>query len=87
MAAVEEAGEQLAVLTSLVRLLELKLAELEGEGGTGPLEDDVSLLEAASKPGGSHVSVPLYLCFALLPYCDVPDPGVYVKCLPNGAQT
>lgn len=49
--AVEDSGHCLAVLTTLVRLLEVKLAELEGEGGTGPLEDDVALLEAASRQG------------------------------------
>lgn len=45
MSAVEEAGTRLAVLTTLVRLLEESLFRLEGPGGTGPLEDDISLLE------------------------------------------
>ncbi|CAL8466595.1 g6131 [Coccomyxa elongata] len=50
---VEAAGLRLAVMTTLVRLLEVKLAELEGEGGTGSLENDVQLLEGPlSRPGG-----------------------------------
>ncbi|KAL4859907.1 Mannan endo-1 [Chlorella vulgaris] len=39
----------MAVLTTLLRLLELKVAEMEGvEDGTGPLEQDEELLKAAS---------------------------------------
>lgn len=52
VSSVEAAGLRLAVMTTLVRLLEVKLAELEGEGGTGSLEDDVQLLEGPlSSPG------------------------------------
>jgi hypothetical protein len=40
----------MAVLTTLVRLLEVTLAELEGPGGTGPLEADVALLEGRTPP-------------------------------------
>lgn len=54
---VEAAGLRLAVMTTLVRLLEVKLAELEGEGGTGSLEDDVQLLEGPlSGPGNSSIN-------------------------------
>lgn len=49
-AAEEEEGTHLAGLTALVRLLELKLYELEGEQGTGPLEDDIRLLEVRNWP-------------------------------------
>ena len=35
----------MAVLTTLVRLLELKVEEMEGPNGTGPLEADIALLE------------------------------------------
>jgi hypothetical protein len=35
----------MAVLTTLARLLETTVVALEGEGGTGPLEADVALLE------------------------------------------
>ncbi len=40
----------MAVLTTLVRLLEVTLAGLEGPGGTGPLEADVALLEGRTPP-------------------------------------
>lgn len=44
----ERSGLRLAVLTTLVRLLELKAAEMESpEAGTGPLEQDEQLLAAA----------------------------------------
>lgn len=44
-------GLWLAVLATLVRLLELKAQEMEGEGGTGLLEDDEKLLlEARDLP-------------------------------------
>lgn len=49
--AAEEAGVRLAVLTSLVRLLEVKAFELEGPAGTGPLEDDIAVLEASAASG------------------------------------
>ncbi|KAK9806362.1 hypothetical protein WJX72_011435 [[Myrmecia] bisecta] len=42
---VEESGLRMAALTTLVRLLEVKAVEMEGEGGTGLLEDDIQLLE------------------------------------------
>lgn len=52
MCAAESSGLRLAVMTTLMRLLEVKLAELEGAGGTGPLEEDVRLLEGPlSTPG------------------------------------
>ena len=43
--AVEQSGERLAVLTTLVGLLELKHLQMEGEDGTGPLEADLRLME------------------------------------------
>ena len=60
--AVERCGLRMAVLTTLVRLLELKAAELEGPDGTGPLEDDISLLQglplAASNAHGGDPAAP-----------------------------
>jgi hypothetical protein len=47
-ARVEALGEEMALMTTLVRLLELKVLELEGEeSGTGPLERDTARLEGA----------------------------------------
>lgn len=43
--AVEESGERMAVLTTLVGLLELKHLQLEGESGSGSLEADMKLIE------------------------------------------
>ena len=43
---------KLAVLTCLARMLEIKLADLEGEKWTGPLERDQDVLEAAKGPEG-----------------------------------
>ena len=45
--AVEESGERMAVLTTLVGLLELKYLQLEGKGGTGTLESDIELMEVS----------------------------------------
>ena len=60
--AVERCGLRMAVLTTLVRLLELKAAELEGADGTGPLEDDIRLLQgsplAASSAHGGDPAAP-----------------------------
>ncbi|KAL3140376.1 hypothetical protein ABBQ38_004637 [Trebouxia sp. C0009 RCD-2024] len=44
--AVEQSGERMAVLTTLVGLLELKHLQMEGEDGTGSLESDIQLIEA-----------------------------------------
>ena len=45
---IESSGLRLALLTTLVRLLELKIRELEGsEHGSGSLESDEKLLEQA----------------------------------------
>lgn len=49
---VEAAGLRLAVMTTLVRLLEVKLVELEGPEGTGLLEEDVRLLEGPLSTSG-----------------------------------
>lgn len=72
--AVERCGLRMAVLTTLAcwsllacsllepaRLLELKAAELEGPEGTGPLEDDIRLLQglplsASNAHGGDPAS-------------------------------
>lgn len=45
IAAVEQSGERMAVLTTLVGLLELKHLHMEGEDGTGSLESDIQLME------------------------------------------
>ncbi len=49
---IEDSGMKLAVLTCLARMLEIKCDELEGEGGTGPMERDQQILEAAKSLGG-----------------------------------
>ena len=46
----ETSGLRLAVLTSLVRLLEVKSAAMEGEEGTGSLESDITILEVRVRP-------------------------------------
>lgn len=43
--AVEKAGERMAVLTTLAGLLVMKHEDLEGEDGTGSLEEDMEILE------------------------------------------
>lgn len=45
MAAVEQSSERMAVLTTLVGLLELKHLRMEREDGTGSLESDIELIE------------------------------------------
>ncbi len=42
----QAAGLRMAALTTLSRLLEAKVVELEGDDGTGPLETDIALLQA-----------------------------------------
>ena len=49
---IEDSGMKLAVLTCLARMLEIKSAELEGEDGTGSLERDQKILEAAKSLEG-----------------------------------
>ena len=49
---IEDSGMKLAMLTCMTRLLEAKCEELEGEGGTGRLERDQQLLEAAHQSEG-----------------------------------
>lgn len=49
---IEDSGMKLAVLTCLARMLEIKSAELEGEEGTGPLESDQQILDAAKSLEG-----------------------------------
>lgn len=48
--AVEASGERMAVLTTLVGLLELKHMQQEGESGTGSLEADMRLIQVTCKP-------------------------------------
>ena len=48
MNAVEQSGQRMAVLTTLVGLLELKHLQMEGEDGTGSLESDIQLMEVMS---------------------------------------
>ena len=38
-------GLRMAALTTLSRLLEMKVLVMEGEEGSGPLENDVALLQ------------------------------------------
>ena len=49
---IEDSGMKLAMLTCATRLLEAKCQELEGEGGTGQLERDQQILEAAEQSEG-----------------------------------
>jgi hypothetical protein len=44
----QQLGLDMAVLTTFARLLELKLIAMEGEDGTGPLEEDIQQLAAAA---------------------------------------
>ncbi|WIA21903.1 hypothetical protein OEZ85_004272 [Tetradesmus obliquus] len=53
-ARIEALGLSMAVLTTFVRLLELKLIQMEGEEGTGPLEDDLRLLQEADSAQQAH---------------------------------
>ena len=53
---IEDSGMKLAMLTCMTRLLEAKCEELEGEGGTGRLERDQQLLEAAHQAEGMPFS-------------------------------
>ncbi|CAG9464108.1 unnamed protein product [Pedinophyceae sp. YPF-701] len=43
-----DAGTQLSVVTTLARLLETRIVDLEGPEGTGPLEHDIGLLEGSA---------------------------------------
>lgn len=53
----EESGLRMAILTTLVRLLEMRVAELESNSeGTGSLERDEALLAAADKNLSASVS-------------------------------
>ncbi len=54
---IEDSEMKLAVLTLLARMLEIKSAELEGGEGTGPLERDQQILEAARDPEGQPAPV------------------------------
>ena len=70
--AVEESGERMAVLTTLVGLLLIKHEDMEGDGGTGSLEDDVQILEVSSTS-----TRPVWVCVqSLEPGCDLgPQPA------------
>ena len=73
-ARVQAAGLRMAALTTLSRLLEAKVVELEGDDGTGPLETDIALLQARrSEQDVSGAGVLIYMhesaCCALLPTC------------------
>jgi hypothetical protein len=47
-------GLDMAVLTTFARLLELKMVEMEGEGGTGSLESDLQqMADAAARENNS----------------------------------
>ena len=52
----------MAVLTTLVGLLDLKHLQLEGESGTGSLEADMKLIEVTCKLTLRSVSFGLWLC-------------------------
>ncbi|KAL0023620.1 hypothetical protein WJX77_008160 [Trebouxia sp. C0004] len=60
--AVEESGERMAVLTTLVGLLELKHLQLEGESGTGSLEADMKLIEAEANHEGKRTPDARWAC-------------------------
>lgn len=67
---------RLAMLTCLARMLEIKCKELEGEEGTGPLERDQHILEAAKQSDGesSSHSFP-HAAISLLPVVDYGVPA------------
>jgi hypothetical protein len=52
----QQLGLDMAVLTTFSRLLELKLIAMEGEDGTGPLEEDLQQLAAAAAGGSKQQS-------------------------------
>lgn len=53
--AIEESGLRLAVLTTVMRLIELQIAELEGEEtGTGSLEQDEMVVKAGGLSSSRH---------------------------------
>ena len=47
----EASGLRMAALTTLTRLLEMKVLELEGDDGSVPLENDVALLQVCAAVG------------------------------------
>ena len=62
---------RLAVLTCLARMLEIKCEELEGEEGTGSLERDQHILEAAKQSDGESSSHSFsHAATSLLPVVD-----------------
>jgi hypothetical protein len=55
----QQLGLQMAILTTFARLLELKMLQMEGDKGTGPLETDLQLLataDATAEQAGSSGS-------------------------------
>jgi len=47
----KHSGMRMAILSTLVKLLEYKAEAMEGEDGTGPLEEDFKILQAAEAAG------------------------------------
>ncbi|CAD7704284.1 unnamed protein product [Ostreobium quekettii] len=54
-------GLEMAAATTLVRLLEMKMVEMEGPEGTGRLEDDIKIIEEANS-GASTMSQSKWSC-------------------------
>jgi len=61
MSDVERSGLRMALMTTLVRLLELKVLELEGtESGSGPLQADLQLLHSGTQLTGPQAAAVTY---------------------------
>ena len=58
----------MAVLTTLVGLLEMKHQQMEGEDGTGSLESDIQLMEVGCQLLWSHSRHALRFCLTCT-YC------------------
>ena len=86
MPSVEAAGLRLAVMMTLVRLLEVKLVELEGPEGTGLLEEDVRLLEGPLSISGKLHRTAVFLNERHA--CDVSSaPKLFSQVLENWLST
>ena len=84
---IEDSGMKLAMLTCVTRLLEAKCEELEGEGGTGRLERDQQLLEAAHQseglPSSQHM---LTLWQSVLQWLFSGRPSLFLMPKPEGPE-
>lgn len=71
--AVERGGLDLAILSTLMRLLEVQVMRLEGDEGTGPLEQDLQLLARSVRVCKTYVKfcAPSTTCRKGVPRCGM----------------